>query len=430
MRPALTILWLTLGLLGAAGAATAQTPTPPAPTPDRFAVSVVTMYPGDALFTGFGHVAIRVQDSLEGLDLSFDCGTYDSSDPLIGWHFLTGKLDYFCSRNRFQTMLDWYLKDFSGAVEQKLALSQPKATALLISLLDYTAPGRNNYRYHHFHNNCSTRLRDLLDTAYDGALAAQARDVPVPQSFRDLINASFEAPSFAIPRWLVFGLLNGEIDRPVDRWRRAFLPSFLAEELTALRYQGKPVVTQVVTIKPGARPFPPDPSPLQGLVGALLLLLALSWPWLLPRKGFRLRRAFLAVGLGFGAFYGSVMAIAWAFAPYPETAPNWNFLMFNPLLLVFFGGALGAARRGKDGPLLKWFLRVYPVLAALLLLAWGLGLIEQFVLPYGTAALCLALPALADQFFPSRPFSSDTPHPALRATFPQGGKDVRKGRLP
>jgi hypothetical protein len=354
------------------------------------------MYPGDGLFTGFGHVAIRVKDAQEGLDLSFDCGTYDSSDPLIGWHFLTGKLDYFCSRNHFQTMLDWYLKDFSGAVEQKLALSQPKATALLVSLLDYTAPGRNNYRYHHFHNNCSTRLRDLLDTAYDGALGAQSQGVPVPQSFRDLINASFEAPSFAVVRWLVFGLLNGEIDRPVDRWRRAFLPSFLAQELDALRYQGRPVVTERVTIKAGAKPFPPDPSPVQGTLAALLLLLALAWPWLLPGGGLRLRRAFLALALAFGAFYGSVLAIAWVFAPYPETAPNWNFLLFNPLLLVPLGGALGAAVRGRDSRLLTWFLRVYPVLAALLLLAWGLGLIEQFVLPYGTAALVMALPSLGD----------------------------------
>ena len=142
-------------------------------------VSLVTMFSGDSLFTGFGHIARRLR--YRDADISVDYGTYDTDDPLMGWNFLVGKLDYFCSRTDFETMIFWYQDDFGGIIEQDLDLSEAQVRVLIRRLLTdfdlvdasaalteaeftalrdrlFTDPDvtYTTYRYHHFHNNCST----------------------------------------------------------------------------------------------------------------------------------------------------------------------------------------------------------------------------------------------------------------------------------
>jgi len=65
-------------------------------------ISVLTCSPGQALYTGFGHSAIRLQDTLQGkpMDLVFNYGTFRFTDEFY-LQFAQGRLDYFLAVSPF-----------------------------------------------------------------------------------------------------------------------------------------------------------------------------------------------------------------------------------------------------------------------------------------------------------------------------------------
>ena len=367
-------------------------------------ISLVTMFPGDSLFTGFGHIALRLRSG--GADISVDYGTYDTSDPLMGWNFLNGNLDYYCSRTDFKAMISWYRDDFGGIIEQDLDLNPAQIRVLLRRLFTdfdlappdttlseaefavlrerlFTDPAvtHTTYRYHHFHNNCATKLRDLLDEVLGGALRTQTGTSPAGVSLRDLINASLHRPEFAPTRWLVYGLLNGEIDQPATRWEEMFLPWFLAEEMKILDIDGRSVVTGERVIAGQRLDAPPPPSPWPGLLALIVLGAAFGWPAVVRRGRRILAVQWILAGLA-ATFYAGILLVAWIASPYPETRPNGTVLFFHPghLVLVVGGVLLWLRPRVR---FLEGYLLAGILVSALGILVHLAGLMDQEILPYG-----------------------------------------------
>lgn len=365
-------------------------------------VELVTMFPGDELFTGFGHIAFRLRNLDTGEDEVFDYGTYDAQDPMIGWHFLTGQLKYYCSHTTWDRMLQWYSSDFGGIESRKLELSAAQVDQLVRRVRYDCLPENSAYPYHHFYNNCSTKIRDILDLVLQGQLTAQMKGKPAKRSLRDLIDASMHRPAFAASRWVVYGLLNGTIDRTADRWDQAFLPYYLTAELDALVLPGgRPLVKGRETASGAAQGEPPDPSMLPGaLVLACLVLMGLL-PWLLTRLvSVRSGRivggvwvAFCGLLLG---FYGVVLVFSWAVSPYPETKWNWTVACIHPLhlVLVALGAGIVAGRRWA----LYWlqrYLVCFCLLSAVLAAASVTGLLPQRIWHYGLMGVSLSAPLVA-----------------------------------
>ena len=66
---------------------------------DSAVVSVMTVLPGDRMYSLFGHTIIRVRDPETGLDVGFNFGTFDFPQTLLGGagfvaRFAYGELDY------------------------------------------------------------------------------------------------------------------------------------------------------------------------------------------------------------------------------------------------------------------------------------------------------------------------------------------------
>jgi len=57
-------------------------------------VSVITILPGDPLYSSFGHTAIRVRDDSADIDVGYNYGTFDFDEEGFYVKFLRGKLDY------------------------------------------------------------------------------------------------------------------------------------------------------------------------------------------------------------------------------------------------------------------------------------------------------------------------------------------------
>lgn len=361
----------------------------------RYEVHLVTMYPGDALFTGFGHLAFRIVDHEAGTDQAFDYGTYDADDPMLAYKFLVGTLSYYCSKSDYEDMVSWYRGDFGGILEQRLDFSDEHAVRLLERLTHDCLPENAAYHYHHFYNNCSTKPRDILDGLLEGALSAATRNQPAGRSLRDLIDSSMSAPQYAFNRWVVFGLLNHTIDAPADRWNQMFLPFYLSREMDAVNLPGlawpQPVVLSRTIVAGEEKGEPQTPASWPGAVFLALLLLVTLAPLALGRspRARAYATGLLASLLGLAAtFYGVLIVFTWAVSPYPETKWNWTLVAFHPLhvLLVVFGIGVMRGRTSSATRLARYLLVGVAVSAAALLLN-AVGVIPQRLWPYALATL-------------------------------------------
>ncbi|GEM_PF-4137809 len=363
-------------------------------------VSLVTMVPGDALFTGFGHIALRFTDEGSGMDQVYDYGTYDAQDPAIVVNFLTGKLQYYCSSTTWQEMLDWYSEDFGAIEVRELRLAPQQVRWLLARVTHDCLPENAAYAYHHFYNNCSTKIRDILDELLAGRLREQLLGSPAVRSLRDLIDASMHRPQFAPSRWIVYGLLNGTIDSTADRWDQSFLPYYLTRELELLPLseEGGPLASAAVLASGVPQGEPPDPSPVPGMIFLVALFLLSAVPLVAQRLGHPLlaRRyagTWLPLFSVLSGLYGILLVFSWAVSPYPETKSNWTVVALHPLHLVLTVSALGLWLKARWPEVVtRWYLLFWIAVSLLLLLANVTGMVQQRVWHYSLAGIVFALP--------------------------------------
>ncbi len=192
----------------------------------RTRISLLTILPGDAVYSSFGHSALRVSDPGTGFDAVFNYGTFDFEDPLFLPKFVYGKLDYFLSVAPFRYTIRASEIERRPIIEQVLNLSPAQAEAVYQFLRVNALPENRYYRYDFLFDNCSTRPRDVLEKALGQAL----RFAPEPdpkKSFRELLD-----PYVADRPWLDFGfdlVLGASTDRIASPHEVMFLPDYLME---------------------------------------------------------------------------------------------------------------------------------------------------------------------------------------------------------
>ena len=124
-------------------------------------VSIITCAPGDELYSIFGHSAIRVNDSINQIDLVFNYGTFDFDTPNFYLKFMRGKLNYMLSMAPYDRFLFEYVYYKRSVWEQVLDLSEVEKNNLFQALIINAEPEHRNYHYHFFFDNCATRIRDM-----------------------------------------------------------------------------------------------------------------------------------------------------------------------------------------------------------------------------------------------------------------------------
>jgi hypothetical protein len=60
-------------------------------------ISLLTCAPGNELYSLFGHTAIRVRDARRGMDVVYNYGTFDDTDPMFYIKFMRGIMRYSLS---------------------------------------------------------------------------------------------------------------------------------------------------------------------------------------------------------------------------------------------------------------------------------------------------------------------------------------------
>ena len=363
-------------------------------------IAVMTMQPGEIFFERFGHDAIVVVDPRTGEATSYNFGFFDMDEPGFAGRFALGDMQYYLVALPLQQDLSYYREVGRGVKLQWLDLPPEQAQSLADALAERAKPENARYRYDYFTSNCSTQVRDALDTAMGGALKSQMVGRSRGNTFR---SEAVRLASPALWMWLGFDIgLGPYADVPMSRWEEAYVPMRLANSLDEVKNSaGRPLVqSEQVLVPHRIAPEPPErprrwwPWLLAGLFVAAAILLAA------PRKP-RLVVAFaLPLWLACGVV-GAVLVFLWGFTEHHAAWANRNLLLFNPLCLLLIPGALTLLRMRTPAAWFHWLLSIVAAAAASAWLVLWLSTSPQV----NHAWVTLLLPvhaALAYVFVPRR----------------------------
>ncbi|MBJ7574829.1 DUF4105 domain-containing protein [Luteimonas sp. MC1828] len=326
-------------------------------------IGVATMQPGEVFFERFGHNAIVVDDPAAGPPISYNFGFFDPDEPDFVARFVRGDMRYRLAALPLADDLAYYRDVGRGVSIQWLDLDNTAATALAARLADNARPENAHYAYDYFTDNCSTRVRDALDTSLGGALRRQMQGRSQGNTFRS------EAVRLARPApWMALGFdlgLGPASDRPNALWEDAFVPMRLASALRDMRHaDGRPLVASEEALLPHR--IAPEPEPrrvawIPWLVAGLVLA-ALAWSQ--RRRPGVVAWAAIATWLAC-ALLGGLMLYLWLGTAHRFAWANHNLILFNPLCLLLLPGAWRIARGGDGGAVFRVLLAGIGVLVLL-----------------------------------------------------------------
>jgi hypothetical protein len=346
-------------------------------------VEVYTMGPGADVFSRFGHAAMCVRDAESPGGRCYNYGTTDFSTPgPLTWQVLRGRARFWVSAAPLDLMLAWYAGEDRTVWRQRVRLAPDAFAALQRRLREDMRPESRAYVYHHFRDNCTTRVRDHLDAVTLGALRGPA-DAPHGPSWRAMVREGFASDP---PLLAVSDLLLGRpLDAAPTRWEAMFLPAALRDEVARRLGAAPEVVHARRAPAPAARP--------SADVAAFALLAAL-----LAALGVGRRRPLRALaGLATGALGLLVWTLSLASA-LPELHDNDLRAVLLPTDL-----ALGALR----GPALTLYARARVAMALAASCLHALGVTPQPVHLAALAVVAAMLPWAREPAAPPDNFSAE-----------------------
>jgi hypothetical protein len=219
---------------------------------DATKISLLTGSPGSELYATFGHSAIRVNDPLQNLDIVFNYGTFDFDTPNFYVKFVRGQLAYKLSKEEFEYFIPPYAYDNRSMIEQQLNLTLVQKRKLVSLLLENYKPENRYYKYDFFFDNCSSRIRDIMLTAFGDDFQYHYPEDWKNSSltFRNLIDlylTNHHWSDFGID--IALGLPTDDIASPSDYM---FLPDYLSAgfDLATIVHDGKaiPLILNTKTI--------------------------------------------------------------------------------------------------------------------------------------------------------------------------------------
>ncbi len=193
-------------------------------------VSLITCGPGTELYSIFGHSALHIYDPALGLDRVYNYGTFDFDTPNFYVKFSRGKLDYFLNITNYPSFIYSYEREGRWVYNQELNLSLEQKTKIFNFLENNALPQNKYYQYDFFYDNCSTRLRDVLEEVLgDELVYPEISGDKEATTFRELI----EEYLVSMP-WSDLGIdlaLGLPCDKEADFREMMFLPDYLKDNL-------------------------------------------------------------------------------------------------------------------------------------------------------------------------------------------------------
>jgi Domain of unknown function (DUF4105) len=341
-------------------------------------IELVTMGIGSLIWERHGHIALCVHYDDPRDDRCYNYGVGDFHHPLsMTWGFFRGGGSFWVAKADVNDMLWIYLHNDRTIWAQPLPLT-PEQKQQVIAKLEHDILDANKYyAYDHFWDNCTTRVRDIIDDAVGGKLKAM-QETTDGRTYRDLARDGFLG--MRVPLIITDIAMGRVTDRVPSYWERMFLPQYLRE-----------AVHQLWGIEPIVRYQRKGPPPLveapSGRVWFALIILVLTAPAWIARRIGRFQRTGLAIAVLPYWLLGTVLTFLAVISPLPYVRWNETILVWLPLdlLLVVLSGE--RQRRYARGRL---------IMLGLLLVLSLVGVLSQPLLaPMLWPAIPLAVVAFA-----------------------------------
>lgn len=236
LRPSLIASCL-LGLLLLAGPARAAS-MPPWGTGESqgedLAILLVTFSPGDDVPSWWGHGSLVVEDRRRQMSRLYNYGMFSFDEAMLA-RFAMGRLEFWVGQSSVGGTFRFYQAEDRDVRVQELNLTPEQRVVVAKRLAENVLPENREYLYHHYNDNCVTRLRDMIDVATGGQLR-EADRAPGRMTLREHTRR-YTAVNAPMSVLLDF-MMNDEIDRPITKWEEAFLPDELEAQVAALQVKG------------------------------------------------------------------------------------------------------------------------------------------------------------------------------------------------
>lgn len=352
---------------------------------DSIIVSLMTCYPGDAIWELYGHTALRIRLK-SGVDVAFNYGMFDFSTPNFVGRFLLGRTDYKLAAYPTSEFLDEYSRRGSKVVEQYLNLNIREKTELFRSLCENAREENCTYRYNFLYDNCTIEAVNKVESAVTGRMQFPADTVE--ESYRDIIHRyTGHSP------WSEFGqdlLLGAEADKPVTVKQKMFAPLYLMKfasrtKIIASDGSVRPLVYKTSVYLPEAKLRISAGFFVPPVAMAVIILVAVAALCFLEIRSGKSYLWLDVLLMGTEGLAGILIFVLFFFSEHPTVSSNFLLWVLNPLPLLFIISRIISWRRGTSDKML------YVYFAMLLSFLLAFAFLPQ---RFGAAIICFVVALL------------------------------------
>ena len=195
-------------------------------------IDLYSIGPGNYIFSKFGHSAICVTNDEHPQGLCYDYGVTDAPDPAaLVWGTLRGQKEFVSVAVELDVLLKAFSEQDRDIFKQTIPLDEASAERLADSL-ELDVQDHVRYAYDPAMENCTTKIRDVLDRYLGSKLSAPGPGTrSTTMSYRDIVEEPF---SGRILEETLLALLVGPVaDRHPTPYEALFLPFDLRDAIEA-----------------------------------------------------------------------------------------------------------------------------------------------------------------------------------------------------
>jgi hypothetical protein len=358
---------------------------------ENLTIQVAVMGPGDEIYFWWGHIALVIEDSDIEQSFFYDYGLFSFEQVNFYYNFAMGRLWYSCGISLTERNLDVYKA--TNRDIKIYTLDLPVETRIKVRNFANVnvLPENRNYLYHHFDDNCSTRIRDIIDIATDGQFKELYANTPSRFTLRQQVRRhTWFSP---VADWFVSYLMGQGIDLPITVWEDMFLPSEVGNRIedfwyTDINGERRKLVSSVEILntaknRPAVLDVPRRQWPYEFIFSLLLSAVFCLFSFIQARKpriGSILTGFSMSLSALFFGSFGLLLYFMSLFTEHDYTFHNANMLFCTPILLaavplgICYALTKSAEKQLKYDMLLRaiWLLSVIGVIVSMLikLLPW------------------------------------------------------------
>jgi hypothetical protein len=362
---------------------------------DALVLKLAVIGPGDELYFWWGHIGLIIEDP-EARDARFyDWGIFSFENENFFVNFAFGRLLYSCGSSSADRNINYYIENNRDIILYTLDLPEDKKEEVRAFAEWNVRPENRDYYYHHFRDNCSTRIRDILDAAVSGAFKAKYGAAPGRYTLRQHVRRhTWFSPFFD---WILNFWMGQDIDKPITVWDEMFLPAEVGTRVQEFSYTGddgveRKLVSRVEQVntalgRPPVLEVPRKQWPRELMLGCAIAVFMAILLFFKTRENHAADLVW-AIGQGCLGFFfgaaGTVLFFMTAFTNHDYTYHNINILYINPLLLAALPLGILYAVNYSPQEKRKWELSI--------------KILWSYVLGFGLLSLLLrALPGIWQQ---------------------------------